>query len=421
MNPKNGWIVAVCREPYRIFFPIGVLIGIFGAGHWLVYGLGWAEAYSGIWHSRLQMQGYMGSVIVGFLLTALPRFSGKPHASPIELIVFLAAMGGVFGFRLANRPAPADLSFAVLLCAFAVFMVRRLFMPSRSSNPVSPPVGFIWVPIAGAFGLLGSFLLYAPRFLPISASWANTGRGMLEQGFIFSIVVGVGGFLAPRLMGRSEVVQRADVGKPHVAVLRRKRQIRIAFAGGGVLLLSFLLEGVLGTSIAYSVRALLVTFFFYQNRAWPFPPKIQDDPIRLLWFSIWFMVIGYWMIALVPDLRKAALHLVFLGGYSLMTFAVATVVVLSHSGKPEVLRKPIRALRVVGVGMIAAVFLRLAAVFFPASYFQWLAGAAGLWILCAFVWLVFAGPWLVMVPNADAFEKGHEEAKSRIPPFSRTL
>ena len=52
-------IDAVCREPFRLFFPLGIWMGFVGLSPWLFYALGWAENYSSFFHSSTQMLVYM--------------------------------------------------------------------------------------------------------------------------------------------------------------------------------------------------------------------------------------------------------------------------------------------------------------------------------------------------------------------------
>src|SRR3989338_4311737 len=84
-----GW-ADLRREPFRLFFPLGTLLGLVGINHWLVYALGWAGSSSGFFHAGIQVGGYMLGFIAGFLLTALPRFASTAPASSAELAVFLA-------------------------------------------------------------------------------------------------------------------------------------------------------------------------------------------------------------------------------------------------------------------------------------------------------------------------------------------
>lgn len=116
----------------------------------------------------------------------------------------------------------------------------------------------------------------------------------------------------------------------------------------------------------------------------------------------------------------AALHLVFVGGYSLMTFAVATMVILSHAGEARRLRRPSWALRLTGGGVLTALALRLASVAFPDRYFELLGAAVAVWLVAALAWLVHVAPWLGRtLPVAD-LERIHEESKLRVVAARRT-
>ncbi len=66
------------REPFRIFFPLAVLLGWVGVGHWWLYTLGITATFSGFLHGQVMMQGFMMALAMGFLLTALPRRTQGP-------------------------------------------------------------------------------------------------------------------------------------------------------------------------------------------------------------------------------------------------------------------------------------------------------------------------------------------------------
>jgi len=88
MLNERVMLKVICREPYRLFFPLGILMGTVGISHWLFYALGWMKSYSGFFHSSIQILSYMNCFIIGFLLTALPRFTGAKHATKNELFLF---------------------------------------------------------------------------------------------------------------------------------------------------------------------------------------------------------------------------------------------------------------------------------------------------------------------------------------------
>jgi uncharacterized protein involved in response to NO len=63
-------------DPYRIFFPLGIALGAAGVSIWLLYYYGLTEGYSGRAHAFVQTDGFLYAFIAGFLLTAIPRFTG---------------------------------------------------------------------------------------------------------------------------------------------------------------------------------------------------------------------------------------------------------------------------------------------------------------------------------------------------------
>src|SRR5215467_7577450 len=69
------------REPYRVFFPLGILFGLAGVAIWPIYSFGLTATYSGRAHALVQIYGFLYAFIAGFLLTAVPRFTGTSQPS----------------------------------------------------------------------------------------------------------------------------------------------------------------------------------------------------------------------------------------------------------------------------------------------------------------------------------------------------
>ena len=77
----------ICEEPFRIFFPAGIALGILGVSLWLLDFAGAAIAYPNLSHARLMIEGFMGSFIFGFLGTAGPRITSTTPLSLGEVAV----------------------------------------------------------------------------------------------------------------------------------------------------------------------------------------------------------------------------------------------------------------------------------------------------------------------------------------------
>lgn len=409
MKPSFAAVLKqVVREPYRAFFPLGILFGMAGVGHWLAYSLGWMEHYSGFLHSSIQILGYMSSFVFGFLLTAIPRFSAGEPATRIEFSTFLALLVAVYVFLALGVWPAAGAAHLLLLVSFLRFARRRF---KRAVGKVTPPAEFVFIPLAMLHAVVGLVLVLAAQIFSLPVWVMGVGRPMLEQGFLLAIVMGVGGFMGPRLMGRGAVIPPRDPAALRNFYLRR---IGVHLAAGALLFSSFWVEGLGFTRGGYILRALIVTSeLFWTTRPWVLP-RIGDLYVRLLWLSLWMVILGYVSSACALPLRKTFLHLTFLGGYSLMTFAVGTMVVLSHAGEAQRLRGPIGALTAVAVGVPAAMLLRLASSFLPRYYFPLLGASSAAWLFAAAAWLVFILPKVVTFPPEDVFEKIHEEARARL-------
>ena len=66
-------------EPFRIFFPLGLILGAIGVSLWPLFYWHVITFYPAAPHMRLMIEGLMGSFVIGFLGTAGPRLlEAKP-------------------------------------------------------------------------------------------------------------------------------------------------------------------------------------------------------------------------------------------------------------------------------------------------------------------------------------------------------
>jgi uncharacterized protein involved in response to NO len=115
----------------------------------------------------------------------------------------------------------------------------------------------------------------------------------------------------------------------------------------------------------------------------------QSPPLRTASFAaqlaLLALVAGLIFPLFWPGQRIAGLHVVFLGGFSLITFTVATRVVLGHSGNEALFETRLPALQVAAFLLLAGTVLRAVGDFLPTRP-HWLNGASYLWMLAAGVW-----------------------------------
>jgi len=400
-----------CREPFRILFPLGVLFGCVGVSHWLWYALGWA-ASSRFYHASIQIGAYMVCFITGFFWTAMPRMTGTPPATSFEMAALLALLTTQTFFLAVNDTVVAQACFAALLILLLSFAIRR--RGQRSFSGAGPPVEFMWVPIGVLFGVVGSALAASGQAGLIPSRWIAIGRPMAQQGFVLAVVLGVGGFMGPRLLGRGFEWLAATTVDPERARHIRRKRISAHAVAASLIAMSFFLEGAGYIVGAYLLRAVVVSAELGWTVQLHRPPAIQDAYVRLLWISLWMVAIGFWAAGLWPRYRIAMLHLVFIGGFSLMTFTVGTMVVLSHAGQAQALRRLLWALHIVAVGIAGATAMRILADLWPTVYFPALAMAAICWLLAGLSWLILMLPYVLTPSLEGAMDRLHEEARQRL-------
>src|SRR5262245_23957915 len=106
------------REPFRIFFPAGVLAGIVGVSLWPLYFTHVLEFYPGLGHARIMAYGLFGGFIFGFLGTAMPRMLSANPLRIIEVIPLVLIHAVMVASFAAAKIFAGDVLFLVLLAVF---------------------------------------------------------------------------------------------------------------------------------------------------------------------------------------------------------------------------------------------------------------------------------------------------------------
>ncbi len=368
-------------EPFRIFFPLGVICAWIGVGHWLLYATGVTATYSCKFHGLVQMQAFLMAFAVGFLLTALPRRTQAPVASRTEIMAFAGALILTTGAALADLWIVSEIAYAAIFVILAQFGLRRF--SARSANR-RPPAAFVLLPIAALQGLVGAILI-ATAELPNTSAWSGSlGRLMVEQGVFLCLAIGIGGLVLPLIGGAPP--------PPDLGFSPREMRKSIAYgSAGAAIFASLLIEQAGYGRLGPLIRAIVVALGLGLGAgAWRQPGK-PGVHRKFVWLAAWMMPLGLVVSAAWPDYRVPALHILFIGGFSLMAFGVATHVALGHLGmEPLALGRPI-AIVVTGTAILLALVIRVGADASDA-YFGHLGWAAAIWIAGSAVWLAFLGP-----------------------------
>jgi uncharacterized protein involved in response to NO len=367
-------------EPYRIFFPLGIVFGLAGVAIWPLYTFGITASYSGRAHAMVQTDGFLYAFIAGFLLTAVPRFTGtKPPSRPVQY--WLAAILIVSVAASELRAFAVGTTMFVAAHAMLLVLLARRFV-RRQQNP---PASFVVIGIGLVAGALGALISAGVALEIAPASWDLIGKRMLTEGMVLLLVLGVGGFLGPRLLGLATLPQP---GQSHAG-----STLPWAVAG---LTIFISVPAEYGLDLAWMaiIRAAVVTATIIPALQLWRAPVARTTLSWTVWIANWVMVAGVWHVAFAPRYRVDFLHMLFIGGFSLLILAVATRVTLSHGGKDPTLERRSWPLRIgLTLGLIA-MLARVGAPFAVASYFEHLAFAALLWMAGVLCWGSSIARWL---------------------------
>lgn len=376
------------QAPHRVMFLAGA-VQVLAALAWWAYELAlrlgpgaatdW-PLYAGWLHGVWLIYGVYPFFIVGFLMTAMPRWQG---AAPVALHVYLAAWGlGVLGWLLFW----AGLRWHLLLpAAFALLLVgwlvvwRELLRIAEQAHPDRRSPRLLGAAfLVGALGL-GMVLV---RVLGAGDAWL---RGALE--------LGLWGFLAPVFL----IVSHRMIPFFSAAVLPDYQSYR-PYPLLYLLLACLLAHGLLvlaGLGLwTWSVDLPGAAMVFHLSARWRLRASFVVPLLGMLHAAFLWLGIALALYALQSAARLAGhellglapLHAMSIGFFSSMLLGMASRVTLGHAGRDLAADRLTLA---VFVGLQVITLLRIAADLLP------VAAAGTLLLLAALGWLTGFGAWFL--------------------------
>jgi len=355
-----------------------------GVSIWPLYYFGATESYSGRAHAFVQTDGFLFAFIAGFLLTAIPRFTGT-QAPSRRLQYVLAAVVIVSSIALELHffafGSAAFIAAYIILIAVVVRCFKR-----RNQDP---PETFPFVGLGLIAGALGTLINTGVAWNLVAPGLDLLGKRLMTEGMVLLLVLGIGGFLGPRLLGFAELPKFVNL-KPAPQPSGKILLYKIA---GLALLLSLVAEYGSGfTSMAF-LRASIVTAVILSTvRPWRLPIA-RTTLAWCVWTALWLVSVSMWLSAIAPRYRIDFLHVLFIGGFTLLILAVGTRVSLSHGGYSLSLERGSWPLRIGLATGLVAMLARVGAPFAPFSYFEHLALAGLFWICGIGFWGFFMFRW----------------------------
>jgi len=319
----------LCREPFRLFFPSAVLIGLLGVAQWPLHFAGHLPTYPGMTHSRLMAFGFFGGFIAGFLGTAGPRLLSVRALRVPELALIFLLYWGVAGCLLAGRVVAAEIVLILwLTCMLAIGLLQFLIRKDL------PPPGFVLIPIAFAGAVGGAVITILESRGEIDFFWLQLRPLIAFQGFLILPLMGAGGFLLPRFLKLPCHDDFPESRSPQPGWWRRTF---FALAAALVMVGSFLLEAGGHFRVAYTIRFVAIGGYILYLLPGIWRRLKRDAIVFGIKFGVLSIPLGYLTLALFPAWRVAWLHFALAGGLGMVTLSIASRIILRHSGRGDIL------------------------------------------------------------------------------------
>lgn len=341
------------------------------------------------WHAHEFLFGYLGAVVAGFLLTAVPNWTGRlPIVGwPLGALAALWLAGRVAvafsGLLPPGLVAAVDLAFPVALAA----AIGREILAGRNWR------NLIVLGMLAAFAV-GNLIFHLEAARGDHAAQGHGFRLGLAAGLIMIAVIG--GRIVPSFT-RNWLVRRGP-GRLPVPPMQRFDRVALCVLLGA-LALWVVLPFALVTGSALMVAGAL---HLARLARWAGGRTLAEPLVTVLHAGYAFLPLGALALAaeiMVPDLlgATAAQHLWMGGAIGLMTLAVMTRATLGHTGQALAAGAGTIAIYLL---LVASVFARVAAGVWPGAAALLHAASGVLWIAAFGGFAAIYGRLLLTLPPA---------------------
>jgi len=322
-----------------------------------------------LWHGHEMIFGYATAVVSGFILTAIPNWTGARRVAGTPLVVlvllWLAGRAAMWfsGFLPAALVAVLDMAH---LPALTILVALGLFVRPAPRNLI--------------FLLLLIFLVGANG--AVHAEWLGLTENSATGGLAFGLmtlsllVVIVGGRVVPSFtrnaLMRSSGMQSLPRSFP---LLDRATIIASSLLIGCYL---FALPGVVTGAVALAAAMFNgARLAFWRSAAVLGEPILWSLHLAYAWIAVGYAALAASNLTGTPH-ETAALHVIAIGAIGGMTLAVMTRAALGHTGRPLSVSRPIAL--AYGLIAIAAAIRGFGPGLTPSHYFALIFVSGGLWI-----------------------------------------
>jgi uncharacterized protein involved in response to NO len=333
------------------------------------------------WHAHEFLFGYIAAVMTGFLLTAIPNWTGRLPLQGIPLLaLFLLWLAGRVAMLTTDwigTSAAAIIDCAYLITVTAV-ITREIVAGSNWRN--------LRVAVLVVLTAIANIVFQAEVLV-----YAVPNYGLrLAVAAIVALIMVVGGRVTPSftsnwLTRQGSQIRPAPLGRFDIA----------SIALGAIALIAWI-----AAPDWYGAAALLLVMAIAQAARlsrWEGARTWREPILFVLHLGYAFVPLGAFVLSIsilwpriVPT--SGALHAWTTGAMGLMTLAIMTRATLGHTGR-DVYSTP-TTVAIYGAMLVAAL-ARIAALLMPAFYYQMLLTAGAAWFSAFAIFVLTYGPMLM--------------------------
>jgi len=379
---------AILSYGFRPFFLLAGIDAIIAMAVWIgalsgAWSVGGAEGPIA-WHAHGMLFGYGAAAIGGFILTAVPNWTGRlpVSGSPLAALVGLWLVGRLAGFLPGLIPPALGAVLDVLFLPALAAVVAREVIAGRNWQNLRVTV---------AIGALAALNIAFHVVVALNADPALVFRGALT--FYVLLVCQIGGRIIPSFT-RNYLAKLGEKRLP--APLGRFDHMTLGLAAAAGLVWT------IWPDAPVTVALCTITALAHAARLarWRGIATIREPLLLVLHVAYAFVPVGFAMLALAGlglVAPASALHVVTVGVIGMTTLAVMTRATRGHTGRQLTASPTTTAAYLC---LFAVTLLRPLADVFPEAY-QALLALSGLAWLLAYGLFVLEHATMLLQPSVS--------------------
>lgn len=318
---------AVWQLPFRSFFLTGAAVSVFSISIWLLALMGLMDLSQNpipsiVWHAHEMIFGFAALIAVGFILTAVQTWTGKPSITGLPVMLLAGTWVAIRLFLFVGTQAAIYTSIVLIFLWWlsVIIIYGRLVFAAKNRR------NYLFIPMLSALALLNLLILVSS----LNGNHDTSLHLLRSSVLVFTMIIGVvGGRVIPFFTARGTQTKPKS---PYQWI--EKALLPVSFIGAMVFISSHFIE------LPFTPAALMIVagvMHLLRMMNWSSAKTLSVPLLWSLHISYGLMAIGLITLGLsyiISGLTfSAALHLITIGAIGLMILAMISRVSLGHTGR----------------------------------------------------------------------------------------